>query len=129
MPPAPAARLKGWFQRHLILAILLGCLLLGVLFIGSLFSLIEFSFKNSYIYAEAMGRAQDSAQVIREAGSPLKSGWLILGNVHISGNSGNADLLIPLSGPKGTGLLHAAVKGSRASGNCKYCTLNCVATK
>jgi hypothetical protein len=44
-------------------------------------------------------------------GEPIHPGWFISGQLNVSGTTGNADLSIPVSGPRGKGVIRAvAVK-------------------
>ena len=103
----PPVRPKSWLQRHLVAVILLAGLILGGGFACALFSFIEYSFKTSDVYAEAMNRVRHSEKVTRETGAPITPGWLVWGSINVSTNSGNADISIPIAGPKGKGSVHA----------------------
>ena len=49
--------------------------------------------------------------VVRELGEPIETKWLMSGSINVSGDSGNADLKIPVSGTKKSGAVYAvAVK-------------------
>ncbi len=39
-------------------------------------------------------------------GEPVRIGWLVSGSIETSGNSGEADLRVPISGPRNKGTLH-----------------------
>src|SRR5437667_5101741 len=64
--------------------------------------LIVFSaVKSSDIYKDALARAKTHPAVIEALGSPVTEGFLLSGNTNVNGASGEANLSIPVSGPKG----------------------------
>ena len=54
-------------------------------------------------------------------GSPIKEGLLVAGNINIRGSSGEADLAIPISGPKGKAILYAVA--TKSAGKWTFRTL------
>ena len=46
--------------------------------------------------------------MVEAIGTPIKEGMFVSGNTHVDGASGNADLSIPISGPKGKATIYAA---------------------
>ncbi len=44
--------------------------------------------------------------VIEVTGEPIEAGWFVSGNVNTSGQIGDANLSIPISGPNGSGYLY-----------------------
>jgi hypothetical protein len=90
-----------------------GCLGLLVVFAGFIALLggvLMGGMKSTDAYREALARAQASPEVREALGEPVKAGWFVQGNVNVSGPSGNADLSVPLSGPKGKGTLYITAK-------------------
>jgi len=72
-----------------------------------------------WVLAVAGFRSSDAAQLalltagtnptlIRKIGEPMTSGWLIVGNLRkeLTTASGDAEMAIPVSGPKGDGTLY-----------------------
>jgi len=114
-PLAPPPRSKNWLQRHWLLSILGGCFVLTLLFAGfiaALLTVVEGSMKNSDAYNQALAQARSNPLVIEKFGQPLQPGWFISGNIQISGPSGNADISIPISGPKAKGTIYVVAKKS-----------------
>ena len=70
--------------------------------------------KSSDAYAGALARARSSQAVANALGSPIADGFLIQGNINVSGDSGQAELTIPVSGPKGRGSI--SVEASKRLG-------------
>jgi hypothetical protein len=85
-----------------------GCLLLLTLFVVgsiSILVLIQFSLSRSGAYRSALELARHSALATAELGSPIEPGWFTSGNVTFAGNIGDAQLVIPVAGPRNHGTL------------------------
>jgi len=114
-PPAQPPQPKNWLQRHWLLAIIGGCCVLMLLFAGfiaALLIVVEGAIKKSDAYTQALAQARSNPLVIEKFGRPLQPGWFISGNIQVSGPSGNADISIPISGPKAKGTIYAVAKKS-----------------
>lgn len=96
-------------------------MLLFALFAGAIFFVVETSFQHSDFYPAALARARANPQVIEKIGQPLTAGWMTTGSVNTSGPTGNADIAIPVSGPKGKGTLYVVAK--KSAGIWKFETL------
>jgi hypothetical protein len=84
---------------------------MAVAVVAAFISLIFGTIKSSDVYQEALAKARSNPAVVRELGEPIKPGLLLSGSINVSGDSGNADLKIPVSGPKKSGAVYAvAVK-------------------
>jgi Cytochrome oxidase complex assembly protein 1 len=93
----------------------LGCftmLLLLVAFVGSIALIIFSAMKSTDVYKDALARAKAHSAVIEALGSPITEGFLVSGNTNVNGASGEANLSIPISGPKGKGTIYAGAKKS-----------------
>lgn len=105
----------NWFTRNWKWAVpfgVLAMLLLALAFVGGIFFLVESSFQHSEFYAQALQRARANPRVAQKFGKPLQAGWLATGKLNTSGSSGDADISIPVSGPKGKGTLYVVAKKS-----------------
>lgn len=86
--------------------------LLGLVFALSLaavfgFVALIFSFlKSSDAYKGAVAQAQAEPALVEALGSPITEGFFATGSINISGPSGQAELAIPLKGPKGEAVLY-----------------------
>ncbi len=78
--------------------------------IAGIFYLIMGQFKSSPVYLQAMQAAREDPAVIEALGTPIESGWLITGSLSEQGLSGDADLIIPISGPRHSGTLYASAR-------------------
>ncbi len=86
-----------------------------VLFVGFIaaVALIAFSaMKSTDVYKDALARAKAHPAVIEALGSPITEGFLVSGNTNVNGASGEANLSIPISGPKGKGTIYVAASKS-----------------
>lgn len=84
-------------------------------FMAALLTFIEHEIKLSSVYQVSLARAQESADVARIVGLPVKPGWLVTGEITESTDgTGSATLSIPLDGPRGHGTLH--VQAQRRGG-------------
>src|SRR4030095_9705062 len=105
---------KGWFGRNWKWFVPVGCLGMVLMIVGFVAAVAYFalgSIKSSYVYKEAITKTRSNAAVVRELGEPIEPGWLISGRINVNESSGNADVSIPVSGPKKSGRVHvSAVK-------------------
>lgn len=114
-PLHPEPMKKSWLERNPLWKIPLGCLTLFVLiaaFAIILITVITSSFRHSDVYKQAIAQAAANPQVRERIGEPIKPDWLISGEINVSGSSGKANLVIPISGPRGRGSIHAVAQKS-----------------
>ena len=115
---------KNWWDRNwkwFVPVAGLGALILFIGF-GALIAYFVFSLaKSSEVYQAAVAKAKTNAAVTEALGSPLEEGFFVTGNINVSGSSGEADLAIPISGPKGKGTLFVAA--ARSEGRWTVSTL------
>jgi hypothetical protein len=112
IPPTPK---PNWWKRNWKWFVPLGCLsmaMLFVIFVGSIVVIVFSAIKSSDVYKDALTRAKAHPAVIETLGSPIKEGFLVSGNTNVNGASGEANLSIPVSGPKGDGTLYVAATKS-----------------
>jgi len=117
MPPAPR---PGWWSRNwkwFVPVTLVSLLVFGAIIIGLIVTLVMGSIKGSVPYTRALAQAKANPTLIAELGTPIDAGWFVTGSISSSGSSSNAELNIPISGPKGSGTLHViALKSPFAAG-------------
>ena len=111
-PGRPATHWK----RNLALGVL-ALVFLFVAFVGGIFFIVETSFRHSDCYIQGLARAQSNPMVIEKIGQPVTAGWLASGSINVSGPSGNADISIPITGPKGKGSIYVLAKKSAGEWN------------
>jgi hypothetical protein len=103
----PLLREKGWWERNWKWAVPVSAVALVVLFVAALLAVVFGAFRSSYVYQEVLTRARASPAVVEQLGTPIEPSKFVSGSINISGDSGDADLSIPVSGPKGSGTLYA----------------------
>ena len=121
---SPQGPPKSWFDRNWKWFVPAGCLTIIVLFlafVAGILGIVETSFRSSGPYTHALAQAQASSQVSDKIGLPLKPGWFVSGSISINGSSGDADISIPISGPKGKGEIY--VVANKIAGVWQYKTL------
>jgi hypothetical protein len=108
-PSAPfpvQPRPRNWRERNwkwAVPVVVVAGVLVLTLFIGGIFWGVMSIIRSSYPYQLAVKRATESPAVAAKLGIPVHVGWLVSGNVNLSGPEGNASLSIPVSGPNGKG--------------------------
>jgi hypothetical protein len=115
-PPAiPRTPRPNWWKRNWKWFVPLGCFsiaMLFVVFVGSIALIVFSAMKSSDVYKDALARAKTHPAVIEALGSPVTEGLLLSGNTNVNGASGEANLSIPVSGPKGKGTIYVAATKS-----------------
>jgi hypothetical protein len=71
--------------------------------------------KSLDVVQEAVKRATSTPAVVSQLGTPIKTGWLVTGSITWSNSSGDADLAIPISGPKGKGTIDLTAHKSKGT--------------
>jgi hypothetical protein len=101
----PTAARKGWFSRNWkwLVPVLFTVF---VVFPLALLGLVFAAMKNSDVAKESLLRAQANPLVVQKLGTPIQEGWLVSGSINVSTTSGDADLAVPISGPKGQGKVY-----------------------
>jgi Cytochrome oxidase complex assembly protein 1 len=114
-PPAPLAPKPNWWKRNWKWFVPTGCLSIAVLFVAFIASVVLIVFsavKSTDVYKDALTRAKAHPAVIEALGSPITEGFLVSGNTNVNGASGEANLSIPVSGPRGKGTIYVAATKS-----------------
>jgi hypothetical protein len=111
----PPAKQPGWWQRNWKWFVPVGCLGLLVLFTGFIALVVSVVFgilKSSEVYQAALNAARSKPAVEMALGTPIEEGLIVMGNINVSGSSGNADLAIPVSGPEDEATIYAVAEKS-----------------
>ena len=123
MPTEPEAK-GNWWTRNWKWFVPTGCLTIVVLFVafvGSIVMIVFSAIKSTDPYKDAFARAKMHPAVIEALGSPIKEGFFVSGNTNVNGAAGEANLSIPISGPKGKGTIY--VKAKKSLGRWSYSDL------
>jgi len=105
----------NWWKRNWKWFVPLGCFTVALLFlafVGSIVVIVFSAMKSTDVYKEALARAKADPVVIEALGSPIKDGFLLSGNTNVNGASGESNLAIPISGPKGKGTIYVSANKS-----------------
>ena len=108
-PPIVDRTSGTWFYRNkkwFIPVLCVGSLAILIGFVALLLLAIFGFMKSSDAYKGALARAKASVAVVEALGTPIRDGILINGSIHLNGSSGDADLAIPISGPKGKATIY-----------------------
>ena len=124
-PPPPQPQPAGWWSRNWKWFVPTGCcltpLVLGGAFVAFLVLVVFGAMKQSDAYKMAVARAKSDPRVTSALGTPISEGWFLSGNTNVNGASGDADLTIPISGPKGKGTIYAVA--TKSAGDWTYSKL------
>ena len=80
--------------------------LIVVCFAFVIIGIVFGALKSSDAYKSALAQAQADPRVVSALGSPITDGFFVGGKTNVSGSSGDADMTVPISGPKGKGTLY-----------------------
>ena len=121
---AVTAPQPGWWSRNWKWFVPVGCLtliLLFCLFLALIFTVVMGSMKSSDAYKQAVAQARANPTVVEKLGTPIQEGYFVTGNINVQSDSGDADLQIPISGPKGKAVVHAVAR--KSAGKWEYSRL------
>ncbi len=122
--PGPQPQRAGWWSRNWKWFVPTGCLTIFAFF-AAFIALIVFAvfgaMKSTDVYKSAVARAKADGRVIAALGAPIREGMFMSGNTNTSGGSGEANLAIPISGPKGKGTIY--VVAVKVAGTWQYSKL------
>jgi len=130
-PPIPPTPRPNWWKRNWKWFVPLGCLSIAVLFVvfvGSVALIVFSAVKSTDVYKDALARAKAHPAVTEALGSPIQEGFLVSGNTNVNGASGEANLSIPVAGPKGKGTIYLAATKSLGRWNYSGLVLEIAAT-
>jgi Cytochrome oxidase complex assembly protein 1 len=114
-PPAIPTHRPNWWRRNWEWFVPAGCFTVALLFLGFVGSILVIVFsamKSTDVYKTALARAKADPAVIEALGSPIRDGFLVSGNTNMNGASGESNLAIPISGPKGKGTIYVSANKS-----------------
>ncbi len=114
---------RSWLERNPYWKTPLGFLTLVFLFglfFAIMMTVVTASFRGSDVYQQALSQAAANSQVSEQIGEPIKPAWLVSGQLNVRGSGGNADLSIPISGPRGKGSIHAVANKTAGAWHFTY---------
>lgn len=95
--------------------------MLAALFVVCIVFFVFSVIKSSDAYKTALMRAKEDQRVVAALGTPIKEGLVPSGKTNVNGPSGEADIAIPISGPKGKGTIYAV--GTKSAGKWEFSKL------
>jgi len=104
----------------------IGCLavlVIAAIGAGAIVMIAFGAIKSSDAYRGALATAQKDPRVIAALGSPVHSGFWVIGNVSVDTEGGQADFQFPLSGPKDDGRVHAVATRDTSGWHYKELTM------
>ena len=119
-PPISSTAKPNWWKRNWKWCVPLGCFSIAVLFVvfvGSVMLIVFSAVKSTDVYKDALARAKVHPAVIDALGFPITEGFLVSGNTNVNGAAGEANLSIPIAGPKGKGTIYVAARKSLGQWN------------
>ncbi len=102
----------------------LACLIIALMFVlvgicgGGIFFGVTGLIRNSDVVQGAVARAERDPQVVAALGTPLEVGWLPIGSIKTSNDSGHANFTLTVSGPRRSGEM--IVEAVRSEGVWRY---------
>jgi Cytochrome oxidase complex assembly protein 1 len=117
-PLSPQPPRGNWWQRNWKWFVPTGCLTLiamAVLFVACIVFLVFSVMKSSDAYKIAVARAKSDQRVVAALGTPISEGMFASGKTNVNGPSGEADIGIPISGPKGKATIYAVATKSEGA--------------
>jgi hypothetical protein len=115
----------NWWQRNWKWFVPTGCLTLlatAVLFVACIVFLAFSVMKSSDAYKIAVSRAKSDQRVVAALGTPISEGMFSSGKTNANGLSGEADIAIPISGPKDKAMIYAVA--TKSEGTWSFSKLN-----
>ena len=100
----------------------LGLIAMVVAFVAVIMLVVFGAMKSSDAYKVAVARAKADPQVTTALGTPISEGLFMSGHTNVNGGSGEADLAIPISGPKGKATIYAVA--TKSGGESTYVQAN-----
>ncbi len=89
--------------------------------IAGIFAVVFGAIKSSTPYTESLVAVRENPIVQQELGLPIEPGFMVTGNLNISGKTGHADLSYTVSGSKGSGTVYLVA--DRMAGEWEFTTL------
>ena len=118
-PPSPSTSptipRRSWWSRNWKWFVPTGCLTLmalAVAFVAIIVFVVFGAMKSSDAYKMAVARAKADARVTSVLGTPISEGMFLSGSTNVNGASGESNLEIPISGPKGKAKIYAVATKS-----------------
>ena len=120
-----SATQQNWFSRNwkwFVPALVGSCIAVPVGIVALVVLLVFSAIKNLTPYKVALREVSADQRVVTLIGEPIHAGWWVAGSSEVSGPSGSASLMFPVSGPLGKANIF--VEASKAAGVWSYRVLS-----
>lgn len=114
LPPAPPGHWLARNARWLVPAVVVVLLSMVLLSCAGLVLMVMHMMRTSPPHQMAMPLVFENDRVVQALGTPIEQGALVQGSFSTSGDTGSADLQVPIAGPNGDAVVH--IKASKAAG-------------
>lgn len=123
--PSEPALPRSWWSRNwkwlVPVGIIVPLLLCGTCVVG-LVTVVFSALRSSEVAKHAVSQAQADSRVTSLLGQPIEMGYFVAGTLNVTGSTGQADMSIPISGPKGKAKIKA--QATRSGGVWNYTKLD-----
>jgi hypothetical protein len=116
---------RSWWSRHWKWAVPAGGVSLMLIFggcIAGVFALVFGAIKSSTPYTDSWISVRAHPTVQQKLGQPIEPGFLVTGNINVSGRAGHADLSYAVSGSNGSGTVYLVA--DKTAGEWEFTTLH-----
>jgi hypothetical protein len=116
---------RNWWSRNWKWVVPVGCLLPLLVMggcVAGLFFIVFEAIRHTEVYTESVSRAQANPEVRARLGEPIEPRWWITGNVNAANDGGDANVSIPIRGPKRSASIHVVATKNR--GRWEYQTMD-----
>ena len=100
------------------ITIIVSVFMLGIGFVASLFFVVMLFMRGADASVESLKRAQNSPQVKAALGEPIAMDWWVMGSFSSTAEEGQANLTIPVSGPRGSASIQT--EATKQQGTWRY---------
>ena len=114
----------SWFNRNWKWVVPVGCLTPLIMCVGLpllILSVVFGALKSSDAYTRSLAAVQASPTAREKLGQPIEPGYFLSGRINVNGPNGHADISYPVTGPKGSGTVHAVA--DKAAGTWTFTTM------
>lgn len=97
-----------------------GCAVLvlaSLVFLAGVFAVVFAFIRNTEPVQASLAAARASTELKQALGEPIEMGWLVTGNVNSENNQTDAEVTVPVAGPRGMASIHTV--GTR-TGSAKW---------
>lgn len=121
MQPAPSPAERQARMKKIVTMVVGGIVTLVLLFVVAIVGVVLWVMRQSDVNRLAMEKVRQNPAVVERLGTPIEMGWMISGSISTAGDSGSAEVTIPIHGPKGGADMYVSAR--KAMGNWSFTDL------